>query len=123
MTTKYKHSKDVPTSALVARLRELSDAVTKRESQEHEFTMRVPAEADRDADLVLSEAANRLEQKQGFVSNEPFAWAYVSEGPDGKQLIDIGLNRSGFLKEHPNNYIGNPIEEIPLFAGQKPSGT
>jgi hypothetical protein len=61
MSTKYQNSKDVPTSVLVARLEELSDAIAGgRESQAREFTMRIPAECDRDADLVLAEAARRL---------------------------------------------------------------
>ncbi len=47
--------------ALVARLRELSTAVTQgREAVMREFTMRIPAEPARDADLVLSDAADRL---------------------------------------------------------------
>ena len=63
MSTKYKNSSDVPIYVIVARLKELSDAITGgRESQSREFTMRIPAECDRDADLVISEAANRIEQ-------------------------------------------------------------
>ena len=63
MSTKYKNSSDVPIDVIVARLKELSDAITGgRESQSREFTMRIPAECDRDADLVISEAANRIEQ-------------------------------------------------------------
>lgn len=62
MSRKYENTKDVPTAALVIRLRELSDAVTGgRAATESEFSMRVPAECDRDADLVLAEAAERLE--------------------------------------------------------------
>lgn len=62
MSTKYKNSKDVPTRLLAQRLRELSDAISGgKESTAREFTMRIPAECDRDADLVLSEAAARLE--------------------------------------------------------------
>lgn len=48
----------VPTDVLAARLRLLSKAITERNMSE--FTMRVPAEVDRDADLVLAEAARRL---------------------------------------------------------------
>jgi hypothetical protein len=62
MSRQYKNSKDVPTSTLIKRLNELSDAICEgRESQAREFTMRIPAECDRDADLVLAEAARRLE--------------------------------------------------------------
>lgn len=61
MSTIYRESKDVPTNVLCDRLDELARAVTQgREAKEQEFTMRVPAELDRDADLVLSEAAKRL---------------------------------------------------------------
>lgn len=62
MSTEYNNSREVPTDILCKRLRELSDAVTKGSVGQSEFTMRVPAECDRDADLVLYEAANRLEQ-------------------------------------------------------------
>lgn len=61
MTTKYQNSRDVPLDTIIARLRELADAVTGgSKSQEREFTMRIPAECDRDADLVIDEAARRL---------------------------------------------------------------
>lgn len=61
MSTKYKHSHEVPTDVLAERLSELSDAVGKRGAdRDRELTRRVPAELDRDADLVLSEAAQRL---------------------------------------------------------------
>ena len=62
MSRQYKNSKDVPVDVLISRLNELSDAICGgRESLEREFTMRIPAECDRDADLVLAEAARRLE--------------------------------------------------------------
>jgi hypothetical protein len=65
MSTKYQHSKEVPTEVLIKRLEELSDAVVARMNRdndkfEREFTCRIPAELDRDADLVLSEASKRL---------------------------------------------------------------
>ena len=57
----YRDSSDIPNSVLADRLDALSDAVTKgRDAVAREFTMRVPAEHDRDADLVLSEAADRI---------------------------------------------------------------
>lgn len=68
MSTKYRNSSDVPTTTIVNRLNELSDAITGgSESMNGEFTMRVPAECDRDADLVLAEAARRLEQAEAEV--------------------------------------------------------
>lgn len=61
MSTKYRSSRDVPLDTIITRLNELSDAVTGgRESQAVQFTMRIPAECDRDADLVIGEAASRL---------------------------------------------------------------
>ena len=61
MSTKYKHGDTVPTKVLSARLNELADVVArKRDRIGAEFTLRIPAELDRDADCVLSEAANRL---------------------------------------------------------------
>ena len=66
MSSKYKNSRDVPTAVLVKRLNELSDAIAGgNKSFYNEFTMRIPAECDRDADLVLAEAANRLEKAYG----------------------------------------------------------
>ena len=54
-----------PTVAeVVERIRELVHAITQgRESLLREFTMRVPAEPKRDADLVLSAAAHLLERE------------------------------------------------------------
>ncbi len=66
MSTKYKKADEVPTETICARLDELANAVTKgRIATEGEFSMRVPAELDRDADLVLSEAAKRLRSLNG----------------------------------------------------------
>jgi len=46
---------------LADRLKELSSVVSNnRDRMESEFTMRIPAEVDRDADLVLMEASRRL---------------------------------------------------------------
>lgn len=60
MSTTYKNDKDIPTEVICDRLEELSNAVSSRKMDE--FTMRVPAELDRDADLVLSTAAKRLRE-------------------------------------------------------------
>jgi len=61
MSTNYKTREDVPTDVICNRLKELSNFVTLgREAVAREFTMRVPAELDYDADLVLSTAAGRL---------------------------------------------------------------
>jgi hypothetical protein len=63
MSTLYGPQDRVPTETLAQRLDELSTAVTSgRDAVGREFTMRVPAEFDRDADLVLQEAAKRLRE-------------------------------------------------------------
>ena len=67
MSAKYKTSEEVPTEVIAARLKELSNAVTKGSVGYSEFTMRIPAEVDRDADIVLAEAARRL---MDFKENE-----------------------------------------------------
>lgn len=63
MSTKYKNSSDVPTEVLCKRIDQIITAITAGDSGKsllRECTMRVPAEVDRDADLVLAEAARRL---------------------------------------------------------------
>jgi hypothetical protein len=61
MSTIYKRCKDVPTELLARRLKELAQACERGfRSLPLDFTMRVPAEVDRDADLVMSESARRL---------------------------------------------------------------
>ena len=63
MSTKYKSPDEVPDSVIIARLLQLSDAVTKGKAAiDREFCMRIPAELDYDADLVLSIAAERLDR-------------------------------------------------------------
>lgn len=63
MSNNYKHGDRVPSEVLCARLDELADAVTQGAAGvNREFTMRVPAELDRDADLVLSGAARRIRE-------------------------------------------------------------
>lgn len=66
MSNRYKHGDRIPSETLCARLDELADAVTKGPAAvSREFTMRVPAELDRDADLVLSRAAQRIRELEG----------------------------------------------------------
>lgn len=62
MSTKYDHPSKVPTNILCERLRELSNLVARGEISQGGFTMRIPAEVDRDADIVLMEAARRLRE-------------------------------------------------------------
>ena len=61
MDIKYKTPEEVPSSVLCARLDVLSDAVTKGKNRiEREFYMSIPARLDKDADLVLSIASQRI---------------------------------------------------------------
>jgi len=67
MSTTYQKSKEVPTKVLLDRVEELILAITgdrTENSFRNEFTMRIPAEVDRDADLVLQEVADRLEKAE-----------------------------------------------------------
>lgn len=65
MSRYYKKSSDIPNDVLADRLKELSDAVVARMHRDeskflNEFTFRIPCELDRDADVVLAEAAKRM---------------------------------------------------------------
>lgn len=71
MSRKYAHGDRIPSEVLCKRLEELSDAVTKgTASVEREFTMRIPAELDRDPDLVLSAAAERIKDLEWCNRND-----------------------------------------------------
>ena len=61
---KYKSCAEVPTKVLIKRLRELSGAVSAPQFKfDREFTMSIPPQYERDADLVLAEVADRLERR------------------------------------------------------------
>ena len=82
MSRKYKHEDKVPSEALCTRLDQLSTAVTKgRESILREFVMRIPAEMDHDADIVLSLASQRIAALEQQVAElqEAQRWVPVSE--------------------------------------------
>jgi len=67
MSTKYQKSEEVPTKELLDRVGELIRAITgdrTASSFRNEFTMRIPAEVDRDADLVLQAIADRLDKAE-----------------------------------------------------------
>lgn len=70
MSSQYKTSLDVPTLVLSERLKELAKLVADGQVNHRDFSMRIPAELDRDADLVMNEAANRLirQEKQIEIS-------------------------------------------------------
>ena len=63
MSRNYKKSEDVPNHVLAERLAELAGVITRPGPLDvHEFKMRIPAEVDHDADLVMAEAARRLKK-------------------------------------------------------------
>jgi hypothetical protein len=62
MSTNYKKPEDVPSEVLCARVDELVSFVIMGKGMPSTFSMRTPAEVDRDADIVLSEVAKRLLQ-------------------------------------------------------------
>lgn len=75
MSRTYTKSEQVPDAVLAKRLEELSNAVMKKgEDRDRELTMRVPAELDRDADLVLGEAAQRLNQRADSLARLKAEW-------------------------------------------------
>ncbi len=63
MSRKYKKGKYVPVEILCDRVDEIVKAITSGNYGKEllrECTMRIPAEVDHDADLVLAEVARRL---------------------------------------------------------------
>lgn len=61
MSTHYKDPSEVPTEVLIERLEELATEVTQGKT----LYMSIPAEPDKDADLVLMGAAARLKSFLG----------------------------------------------------------
>jgi len=89
MSTKYKETKDVPNKAIIERLEELSNAITKgKRAFDYEFTMRVPAELDRDADIVLMLAARRLKAFNDFYDSVSYLFAEGVEFMNKTELYD-----------------------------------
>lgn len=91
MSNKYKYGDRVPSQVLCNRLDELADAVTKGgDSVRRTFTMRVPAELDYDADLVLSQSSRRiveLEKALKISTNELQDWALKGGGKNSFNII------------------------------------
>ena len=62
-------------SDIVNRLRELADAVTRGpDAVASEFTMSVPARPERDADLVLSAAADEIERLRATLERQQLSY-------------------------------------------------
>lgn len=82
MSTQYQSSRDVPSAVLAKRLDELAEVVSNRRDRiGAEFTIRIPAECDRDADLVMAEAASRLRSMSELVEALKAADDYLSDNP------------------------------------------
>ena len=80
---------------LIRRLNELAHAVTQgRGAIDREFTMRVPVEHDRDADMVLSRAAREL----SFMLIQ-FECILVEHEVEGRLSHDTIATIRGILKE------------------------
>lgn len=62
MSTKYKEFSEVPTSVLASRLAQIGEQLTKGNFSD--LSMSIPAQLDRDADLVLTNAGVRLIELQ-----------------------------------------------------------
>jgi len=98
MSTKYKHGDRVPTEVLATRLDELADTVVARmkgdpSPMDREFTCRIPAELDRDPDLVLSAAARRLvtlERALRQATEELESWNITEGDPEAVAAIQAG---------------------------------
>lgn len=111
MTTKYRESKDVPTDTLCSRLDELSNAITKGEKGMFEFYMRIPAELDHDADLVLAEAARRLRAVSVPVVNSE--WISVEDRLPNYSERDFPEEEYDSLAERNRNRYLVKVEKNP----------
>ena len=97
MSTKYKVSSDIPSSVLCERLEVLAESVTKgRESILREFYMRVPAELDNDADLVISEAAQRIKNIEVDLSSRDIEIESLQNKVNGLQDLAIWMTGCGY---------------------------
>lgn len=108
MSKKYDNSRDVPTEALTNRLYELSDAVTcGQKGLDREFTMRIPPECDRDADLVLAESARRLRTSDTALAA---AEARIAELLAREQREAERRKKQGVILDHAMRGLRNSAE-------------
>ena len=102
MSEKYEFGDTIPSDVLVNRLNDLATAVTKGEQGMREFYMSIPARLDHDADIVIAEAARRIENPP------PPPWALAL----GKAIKHIKHMPCIFalLGEEQTDEEGNPTE-------------
>jgi hypothetical protein len=95
-------------AAIIARLKQLAHAVTLGpEAVAREYTMRVPAEPLRDADLVLSTAADLLSQPEpegvgaitdGRPMNQSYWLALLRHDAYAASFQSVGQYRSALIE-------------------------
>ena len=79
MSTKYEISDEVPSKILCERLHVLATAVTKgKKGINREFYMSIPAQCDKDADLVLFAAAKRIKQLEAQLSGSEAIFGFCA---------------------------------------------
>ena len=83
MSRKYKTGLEVPTNVLCGRLKDLAAAIADNDFQD--FSMRIPAEVDRDADLVISEAARRLKELEQDNEHMALLLSGIAAGNDTRK--------------------------------------
>ena len=101
---------------ITERLRELSKARWDRDAWERETTVRIPAEPDRDIDLVLASAAEQIDRLRARVAEleslDRGGWVrtcgadhvVVPRDPTPEML------RAGFLSHHEDFEIDQPAD-------------
>jgi hypothetical protein len=122
MSNLYKNPKDIPIELIKSRLNELAHCVA--DGKLSEFTMRIPAECDRDADIVLSEAANRIETMQAKLDAQAAELAALRGFAESVRIKDSESNwpLSDLFPNHLLKHFGlidtdgNPT---PLLTGVK----
>lgn len=116
---------------ITERLRELSKARWDRDAWERETTVRIPAEPDRDIDLVLASAAEQIDRLRARVAEleaakvEPVAWRGINDlgevvtdwidGPKPARLFDLCGNESGYAS-YQVAYTAPPAPRVDVDA-------
>jgi hypothetical protein len=108
MSNQYKDPKEVPIDILCNRLNELAKHCSNGNLSE--FYMRIPAECDRDADIVLSESSNRIKAMQAKLNDKDKEIAALRERCRPSRVVLI--NEAG-------HYVGESVhDEIIRLRGK-----